>query len=332
MFDELVELKGKNGFLYQGNNARTFFAPDLGARVFCELNGLLLHRLDMENVRKPDKPFNNYGGNSFWPAPEGGDVGFNYKGDEWYVQPAINDQPFELESKGDSWAKACKKTVLTNRKGVEVEVIMRRKFAAATLAEELEELKPALSSAYIVDDDISLLKDITTEQALIACWTLEQFEALDRVSFIRVQKPEEAINFDYYSDPREKITYQTNGFFYNTDSKLRGQIGIKKDAAAEYMGFYDLKRKLICIRQIISSSDGLYFNVADNDQPQGRFSAADNYSIFNGDESLGFFEIETFGCAEVQDEYLRGSRMCSKTSFAQFESAEPIHQFLQSFK
>ena len=61
VFDELVELKSKNGFLYQGDNVRAFFAPDLGARVFCELNGLALHRIDIENIRRPNKPFNkNY--------------------------------------------------------------------------------------------------------------------------------------------------------------------------------------------------------------------------------------------------------------------------------
>jgi hypothetical protein len=332
IFDELVELKSKNGFLYQGDNVRVFFAPDLGARVFCELNGLALHRIDMENIRRPNKPFNNYGGNSFWPAPEGGEVGFNYKGDEWYVQSAINNEPFELKSKGETSAEVCKQTVLVNRQGIKVKVMMERKFTIETPVKELSELKPTSAFAYTVDDHISVLDNIKINQALIACWTLEQFDAGGRISFVKVQKPQEAINFDYYDDPREKITYQTRGFFYNTDSRLRGQIGIKKDAGADFIGFYDLERKLICIRQIVASSNGLYFNIADNEQPRGRFSAADNYSIFNGDESFDFFELETFGCAEVQDDCLQGSRLSSKTSFAQFETKESIQQFLQSFK
>jgi len=57
--DELIDLKRGKGVVYQGADARAVFAPDLGARVFCELDGLLLHRLDMENVRRPDRPFNN---------------------------------------------------------------------------------------------------------------------------------------------------------------------------------------------------------------------------------------------------------------------------------
>ena len=102
-FDSLIDLKKDNSFVYRKDNARVVFAPDLGGRVFCELDGICLHRLDLENIRQPNRPFNNYGGNNFWPAPEGGQFGFNYQGDDWYVQPAINDEPFVLgEKKPDS--------------------------------------------------------------------------------------------------------------------------------------------------------------------------------------------------------------------------------------
>ncbi|MHB0946943.1 MAG: hypothetical protein ACYC3B_07210, partial [Sedimentisphaerales bacterium] len=62
-FQELINFKKDAAFVCGGANTKAAFVPDLGARVFCELNGSSLHRLDIENVRKPDKPFNNYGGN-----------------------------------------------------------------------------------------------------------------------------------------------------------------------------------------------------------------------------------------------------------------------------
>ena len=43
---------------------------------------------------------------------------------------------------------------------------------------------------------------------------------------------------------------------------------------------------------------------------------------------LGFFELETVGGALVDDDYLKGSVLISMTSFALFESADPIRQFL----
>ena len=70
--------------MHAEGKARAVFAPDLGARVFCELDGVCVHRLDMDAVRNPGEAFNNYGGNNFWPAPEGGVFGFNYHGDTWY--------------------------------------------------------------------------------------------------------------------------------------------------------------------------------------------------------------------------------------------------------
>ena len=128
-FDRLIELKRGSSFVYQSDSARAVFAPDLGARVFCELRGHSLHRLDLENVLLPNRPFNNYGGNNFWPAPEGGRFGFNYDGNTWRVQTAINDQPFVMEATGDSGARAGKETTFVNRMGKVLEVVMQREFA-----------------------------------------------------------------------------------------------------------------------------------------------------------------------------------------------------------
>jgi len=63
-----------------------------------------------------------------------------------------------------------------------------------------------------------------------------------------VENPKHAINFDFYDHPGDRIKYGKKGFFYGTDGKKRGQFGIKKDSRAKFIGFYDLKRKLLCIR------------------------------------------------------------------------------------
>jgi hypothetical protein len=285
----------------------------------------------MENVRKPNRPFNNYGGNNFWPAPEGGMFGFNYEGDTWRVQTAINDQPFVMESTSSSGAKARKETTLKNRKGVAVDVVMEREFAVVPVPELIAELQPTAAFAYTVDDRIDVPGRVSINEALVACWTLEQFDASDAtVSFAKVRQPGEAINFDFYDHPGDRIACAADGFFYKTDSRKRGQIGVKKAYAPEFIGFYDPERRLLCLREIVGPLEGVYFNIADNDQPQGPFSAEDAYSIFNGDETLGFFELETIGGALVQNGRLKGSRLLSRTSFALFDGAEPIQRFMDS--
>ena len=333
-FDDLVALKSGSGFVYQNDDARAVFAPDLGGRVFCELKGHLLHRLDIENVRKPDKPFNNYGGNNFWPAPEGGNFGFNYKGDQWYVQEAINDCPFVLESKAVNTAKAGKKTTLINRKGIDVDVVMERDFSIVSPSKLITDFKPAAALAYTVNDRIGVINQLNIDDALLACWTLEQFEASENsVCFAKVKNPKQAINFDFYENPpTEKIQYSDNGFFYKTDGKECAQIAITKNAQAEFIGFYDMEKKLLCLREIIGSQEGLYFNIADNNQPEGPFSAEDVYSIYNGNKEQGFFEVETIGGATVEGGLLKGATLLSMTSFAIFDSTEPLERFIRSIK
>lgn len=54
-------------------NAKVLVSPGLQGRVFCAINGKLIHRLDQEKLANPlPNAFNNLGGNSLWPAPEGG--------------------------------------------------------------------------------------------------------------------------------------------------------------------------------------------------------------------------------------------------------------------
>ncbi len=330
-FGELIDLKRLAAFVHESARARAVFAPDLGARVFCELNGHPLHRLDLENIRQPDKPFNNFGGNNFWPAPEGGMFGFNYAGNTWRVQPAINNQPFVMEALSGTGASASKQATLLNRTGAAIDVVMRRAFNLAPLPQMIADLQPVASLTYTVDDRIDVVSRVKTEEALLACWTLEQFNASDAtLSFARVAAPYKAINFDFYEHPGDRIRYAAEGFLYRTDGRKRGQIGIKKDCSPEFIGFYDLERRRLCVREIVGSPQGSYFNIADNDQPDGPYSAADTYSIFNGDEKLGFFELETIGGAIVHDGYLSGSRLLSRTSFAQFDEAGPVQHFMDT--
>jgi hypothetical protein len=334
IFQELVDVKKDTAYVFSAGNAKAAFVSDLGARVFCELDGQSLHRLDIDNVKNPDKPFNNYGGNNFWPAPEGGIFGFNYDGDEWQVQRAINNEPFMMKSSSEDSAVLEKQTKLVNRKGNIIDVIMKRSFEVSNVIEILKAQNPQNSFAYIVEDEINVLNKVTPEEALLACWTLEQFDASDSTfGFVKIENPKEAINFDFYEDPSDKISYKSNGFIYKTDGQKVGQIGIKKDSNAQFVGFYDLSKNLICIRDIMGQPEGIYFNIADNDQPNGPYSASDNYSIFNGGLEQGFFELETIGSAIIEDNCLKGSSLKSRTSFVIFDNITDlksvIHKILE---
>lgn len=304
--------------------------PDMGGRVFAEIGGLSVHRIDLDTVANPTKPFNMFGGNTLWPAPEGGKFGFNYKGDEWYVQPAINFQPFETVSADNKTVMIRKTAVLKNRLGVEVETVMKRCVEISDPAGILTGRATAASMAYTSVDTFEVMNELTTEYALIGAWSLEQFDTSpETVSFCAVADPESAINFDYYEHPGERIRYFEKGFTFRTDGGFASQIGIKKDAGAAFIGFYDLSKRLVCIRENLTPKAGLYFNIADNEQEMGPFSASDEYSIFNSDESMKLFELETIAPAHVKKGLLTGSELTSRTTFAIFDERGDVENLVR---
>jgi hypothetical protein len=311
----------------EGSSSLALF-PTLGGRVFAEVAGESVHRVDLSAARNPSADFNNYGGNNFWPAPEGGEFGFNYRGDEWYVQDAINLQPFKVDNRPDGCTMQ-KEVALLNRHGIAINAIMQRELKTSPLPQILKgfNLKGFLS--YTVHDLFKVTNKVDVSDALLTSWTLEQFDTSDStVSFCKVANPEGAINFDFYNHPEGRILYKPGGFLYKTDGRRRGQIGVKLSSNAEFLGFYDLQKGLLVLRENLSAVGGLYFNIADNNQPEGAFSAADNYSIFNSDTDMSAFELETVGAANVDGGTLLGSQLTSRTSFAVFSDLSELKGFV----
>ena len=328
-FDELLSLLGSDAITFQSPSARVALCPTLTGRVFAEVGGRLLHRVDLDAVAHPDKPFNNFGGNNLWPAPEGGPFAFNYNGDTWQVQPCINGEAYGVIRADATSAEIEKKVVLRNRAGVELQVRMTREFRLTEAPGWVCACPAAQSLSYTFRDTLTVLNDVPSSKALIAAWTLEQFDATPAtVSFCGVDNPRSEINFDFYAHPRERIAYRRNGFTYQTDGRARGQIGVPASAAARFIGFHDRPSGLLCLRRNENLGRGTYFNMADNAQAGGPFSAADAYSIFNSDPDMGAFELETVGGADIVEGRLVGSELLSSTTFLRYDEGADIGAFL----
>lgn len=330
-YRELLRLKGQKALTFSQDAGSLALCPDMGGRVFAELAGESLHRIDLATAAHPTDAFNNFGGANFWPAPEGGCFAFNYDGETWRVQAGINNQPFEVISHDRGAATLAKHVTLANRKRTMIDVAMQRAFSVRT------DTPPLLAKAaiehvlsYQTVDSFEVSNRVSVDDAMIAAWTLEQFDATpNTVSFVIVNEPKTSINADFYEDPSDRIRFRANGFVYQTDGQRRGQIGIKVSSAARCVGFYDLSRRLLCVKENLNDpSQGVFFNIADNDQPQGPYSAADNYSIFNSDPDMRAFELETIGSANVENGMLRGSTLTSVTTFAIFERSHDLAAFV----
>ena len=293
-FIEILEKAGKPYFILKAGPGKLICVPALAGRLYFAYDGNVIHRVDPEAIVSPADEigqYNNYGGMNIWPAPEGGDFGWAYtaKG-EWHIQDGVNEVPFNILDKQKSSCLIERNSTIANRNRTEVNVTMKR-------AARIEQLsQPPAQAAFKITaiDDFSCSHH---DQILIAPWTLEQFDAHDEtVSFCVVENPEESINFDYYEHPLERIEYKEGHFIYRTDGAKAGQIGIKKDAAPKALGMLDPRNNFLVVRKIGADYSQLdYFNIADNEQDQGPYSAADVFSIFNSPPELAFLELETIG-------------------------------------
>jgi len=262
-------------------------------RIFAELDGELLHRLD--TVLAPDPvAFRNLGGNSLWPAPEGGDYAFNYPPDPdggWMVQAGVNSAESVFE---DAPFPTCSRRVtLHNRMGYELEVEFRRSISPLS-GENSADCYALRFTGYREEDSLILSAPCAPESAVIAAWSLEQFPgSRDILAFGKFDDAfsAEAVNRDYYGDPGDALGFRPGFFRFRPAGTGRFQIGVRASVRPAFIGAYDPSRQLLVLRTS-QRGCGRRIDIADNAQRNGVFGAEDQYSIFNGGP-LDFFELET---------------------------------------
>ena len=303
-FDSFKALPAGDGMVY--------LAPQLQGRIFASLDGEVLHRFDAALAEDPSPDdFNNLGGNSLWPAPEGGEFAFNYPADgsPWRVQAGINSAKSHLSGDGTAMSRT---VALENRKGVRSELLHlrevspRKGFGAEFGLREV---------VYSSRDTLRLTVPLPADSFLVAAWSLEQFDLGKNITAFGTLARSAKLNDDFYGDIAANTRYVPGGFVFSLAGVEKLQIGVPENAGCTMIGAWLPERELLILRRIVSCGEGRRINFADNEQPQGVFSAADAYSVFYG-AGAKFFELETL--APVQfDAGLRttGSVLESETHF-----------------
>lgn len=264
----------------------------LQGRIMAEIGGTLIHRFEADLAENPDPDnFNNLGGNSLWPAPEGGDFAFNYPpGGDWYVQEGINKTQTRVIESGKGFLVIGKEFGLLNRKGNTLKVTLRRRIETAE-----SENFGVKALRYHTFETLTLAEPCPLTEGVISAWSLEQLPGADGiVGFGKCARgAEKGINTDFYGDPLVRMSFKGEWFRFDLGGPNRLQIGISSTAEPEFIGSFDPSRGVAVLRWTPARNDGKYINFADNDQKNGAFSAADQFSIFNGSEELDFHELET---------------------------------------
>lgn len=304
----LISMKAEQG--------EVFVSPGLQGRIFCTVNDKLIHRLDLERLADPlPNAFNNLGGNFLWPAPEGGPFAFNYppSGGDWYVQEGIANSPAKVISRDTLTATIQKNITLVNRMGTSVSVEFSRMVRLRDDSPWASGLPDGVSILhYETDDVLSPSSEHASTDLLLAAWSLEQFPGGDGVTaFTCVADPTHAINDDYYGLLSQPPVVDGSLVSFPLGGKERFQIGVPVAAGPRLIGAIDPSNELLIIR-FTPRQDGIYFNIADNDQPNGPWSAADMYSVFNGGD-LDFYELETIAPMQVKGSVVGASHLKSET-------------------
>jgi len=319
----LLELKSGDGSVFVSN--------ELQGRVFAAFGGHLVHRFLTELAKNPDPvEFNNLGGNSLWPAPEGGDFAFNYPPNgDWRVQPGINSVKTSTVSADSTKISVSKKIDMLNRKGITVKLDFKR--TITPLADsEIPAHNGLLATGYHSVDEFLPLDSYSKDDVLISAWSLEQFPGAEGIiAFGRCDGPAEGCaNDDFYGSVADRMSYDGNVFIFKLGGPKRLQIGVKASSKPVLIGALDPNRGTLVVRMTPPQTDGFYFNMADNDQATGPFGAADMFSIFNGSQELDFHEIETIGTMKVDAKGIFTSSTLQSTTFIFKGEAETLKKCL----
>jgi len=301
---------------FENHDGTVWLDAEKQGRIFASINDRILHRFDAEKAANPHPvEFNNIGGNSLWPAPEGGDFAYNYPDGAWSVQPGINTAKSEIVPADHP---ICARTVkITNRKHTVLELTLRREIFPLEMAAE-----PNLKcTAYRSLDTLALGEPCRTDEAVLAAWSLEQFSNIrGGIAFGKVNTPAQAINAAYYGDPSPLLDYGENFFRFRLNEQDRLQIGVRASANCACIGAWSPTQNLLILRSCLPGK-GTRIDIADNDQKNGVYGAEDQYSIFCGGP-LNFFELETIAPMELSNGKVTGSTLISETRFYQGEKAE----------
>ena len=325
--ERLLQLDPELASLPSGDG-EVMVSPHFQGRILASLQGELLHRFDRRLAAGPRLAgYDNLGGNSLWPAPEGGPLAFNYLPGEpgWLVQPGIAAaRPAVAVAAGQITASQTIR--LRNRRNIAVEMTRTRTVRPLPAA-AFRGLDAVAATGYHSRDSFHLKEPQRIDDFVISAWSLEQFDLSgDAIGFALVGgDSRRAVNTDFYGDPTPQLTFGRGYFTFRLNAAERLQLGISQAAEPKLIGAWLPERKLLICRRTPVDPAGRYLNFADNDQPHGVFSASDVYSIFTGGP-LGFFELEALAPVTLQAGRVTGSTLEATTWLLQgdFASLEAV--------
>ena len=266
--DELVVLQSNPG------KSQLIISPKYQAKIFTStaqgnegksFGWINYDLLSQDTILKHMNPYGSE--NRFWIGPEGGQYSiFFAKGTEmtmanWYTPPAIDTEPWHLETRTDNSALLTKNMHLTNASGSAFHLKVNRDIFLLGKDEAREMLHTDIENeidwvGYKTINKITNTgkEEWTRETGTISIWILDMFTPGRNITviipFIKGDFKDlgPIATTNYFGEiPPDRIRIKDETIFFKTDGKMRGKLGLAPGRAKPVAGSYDEDSKVLTI-------------------------------------------------------------------------------------
>lgn len=271
------------------DHAGVIVGLDLEGRWFGVLDNQVVSKVNAEAILGQCTPdvFLNPGGDGLWPAPEGTTLGYEYATGNWRVPPGLRSARFLVQRQSKSAITIAAEVDLINNQGVGLPLIFGRKIS-------LQSGKRSMTVRVIESITYNGLKPLTRSEALLAPWSLCQFDSGPGCEVVFPCTRKAAV-WDLYTEPSTSQRSWQNKFCHTrTDGAQRYQIGIAPEVP--WIEFRNPARNLAVRRTAQPLPRGQSFiDIRDCDPALPPTRKAVRYSVYS--DPAGFMEIEAAGGA-----------------------------------
>ncbi|MBR6372859.1 MAG: hypothetical protein IKS20_06740 [Victivallales bacterium] len=263
-------------------------ALDIEGRIFAFMDGQVLNRVNIDAITgfSTREGYVNPGGDGLWPAPEGSSLGYEYSTGDWRVPPSLTGARWLPVLQESNHAVFQAEVDLINASGTGLPFILSRDITVKRSGKEM--------SVSIVEGlEYIGSKDYTRQQAVVAPWSLCQFDCGEEC-VLKIHRPAEDSIWDLYQWD-SSCHRHVNGNVCDVDmvTDFRFQLGMAPNV--EWLEFVDKKRGFSVKRTADAPSEGCdYIDLADRD-PAQPYSDAKPIRFSAYCDPTRFMEIEAAG-------------------------------------
>lgn len=265
-------------------------ALDMEGRLFTVVNNNVISRVVPSAIinRSNKNTFQNPGGDTLWPAPEGSTLGYEYATGEWRVPPTITGAVWEVISQDKDRSVIRAEIDLINNLQVGIPCEFERTI-------ELNQQDERFVQNVIETIRYIGRKTLHKGEFLLAPWSLCQFDS-GKDGKVVMPPPKEGDIWDMYESSDSQRGFNNGMYIVETNTKNRFQLGLGTDVPwIEYI----LKDRFRVKRYVDKLPSGYsYIDIADAPPDQLPSQKGVKLSVYC--DPSGFMEIEACGgCPDV---------------------------------